>query len=264
MSKEIDDKAIREDLNATIVGSGGNYCPIVIRNAWHASGTFDKSDSTGGSNGATMRFQPELGDRANVGLDIVHKLLEPLKEKHPGVSIADLWNLAGVQAVKLAGGPNVPFSYGRTDIDASEAESKCTTMRLPPPVKDATTMRKIFYRMGLDDRGIVALSGAHTLGRCNKTRSGFDGPWTKDPLKFNNQYYKNLLEIEWTMREWDGPPQYTDPSGELMMLITDIELIKDPAFLVIVKEYAADEQLFFKDFADAFGKLLSLGCPVKH
>ena len=37
---------------------------------------------------------------------------------------------------------------------------------------------------------IVALSGAHTVGECHLDRSGFDGPWTEEPLKFDNTYFK--------------------------------------------------------------------------
>ena len=84
----VDEKALIAEVDSTIVSDKGNYCPIVIRNAWHASGTFDKADSTGGSDGATMRFEPELSDRANVGLTIVHDLLAPIKEKFPDVSLA--------------------------------------------------------------------------------------------------------------------------------------------------------------------------------
>jgi cytochrome c peroxidase len=32
----------------------------LIRLAWHAAGTYDKESKTGGSNGATMRFSPEV------------------------------------------------------------------------------------------------------------------------------------------------------------------------------------------------------------
>lgn len=34
-------------------------------------------------------------------------------------------------------------------------------------------LREVFYRMGLDDKDIVLLSGAHTLGRCRPSNSGF-------------------------------------------------------------------------------------------
>ncbi len=37
----------------------------------------------------------------------------------------------------------------------------------------ATHLRNVFYRMGLTDQEIVALSGAHTLGRAYPSRSGF-------------------------------------------------------------------------------------------
>jgi len=46
-----------------------------------------------------------------------------------------------------------------------------------------------------------------------------------------------------------------------MMLPTDMVLVQDPKFRPIVEEYARDEQIFFKDFAIAFGKLIALGCP---
>jgi len=44
-----------------------------------------------------------------------------------------------------------------------------------------------------------------------------------------------------------------------MMLPSDLVLTKDPAFAEWAKKYKADEELFFKDFAGAFGKLLALG-----
>lgn len=83
--------------------------------AWHAAGTFDKRDGSGGSDGAHMRFAPECNDDANAGLSIVRDLLKPVKAKHPTLSIADLWTLAGASAVGWLGGPAVPHKLGRTD-----------------------------------------------------------------------------------------------------------------------------------------------------
>ena len=62
-------------------------------------------------------------------------------------------------------------------------------------------------------------------------------------------------------KPWDGPEQYEDSTAKLMMLPSDIALIKDPKFRRWVEVYAKDEEKFFKDFAAAFGKLLALGCP---
>jgi hypothetical protein len=33
----------------------GSLAPVLVRLAWHASGTYDKADNSGGSNYATMR-----------------------------------------------------------------------------------------------------------------------------------------------------------------------------------------------------------------
>ena len=44
------------------------------------------------------------------------------------------------------------------------------------PQKTAAALRKdVFYRMGFNDREIVALSGAHALGRCHPDASGYTG-----------------------------------------------------------------------------------------
>lgn len=55
------------------------------------------------------------------------------------------------------------------------------------------------------------------------------------------------------------PFQYESPDGALMMLPTDIALITDPKLKQIVSEYAADQDLFFRDFAKDFATLLELG-----
>lgn len=59
----------------------GSYGPVLVRLAWHASGTFDKETGTGGSNGATMRFAPEGDHGANAGLKAARDFLEPVKRK---------------------------------------------------------------------------------------------------------------------------------------------------------------------------------------
>ena len=45
----------------------GSIGPVLVRLAWHASGTYDVTTKTGGSDGATMRFTPEAAFGANAG-----------------------------------------------------------------------------------------------------------------------------------------------------------------------------------------------------
>ncbi|KAJ3339809.1 L-ascorbate peroxidase 3 [Gonapodya sp. JEL0774] len=239
----------------------GSLGPVFVRLAWHASGTYDKHTKSGGSEGATMRFAPEKTDPANAGLDKARAFLEPIKAKHPWISLGDLWTLAGVVAVEGMGGPTIPWTPGR--VDKPEKGIKAADVppngRLPDASQGASHIRDVFYRMGFDDRDIVALSGAHTLGRCHTDRSGFSGPWTYSPTRFSNQYFIQLVNNTWTVKKWDGPLQYEDPTGELMMLPTDLALIQDPKMKPIVEKYAKDRAAFFADFARAFGKLLELG-----
>ena len=59
----------------------GSYGPVLLRLAWHASGTYDTETKTGGSNGATMRFSPEADHGANAGLKVARDFIEPVKRK---------------------------------------------------------------------------------------------------------------------------------------------------------------------------------------
>ncbi|MCJ1225727.1 heme peroxidase [Toensbergia leucococca] len=61
----------------------GSYGPVLVRLAWHCSGTYDKETNTGGSNGATMRFAPEGDHGANAGLKAARDFMDPIKRKPP-------------------------------------------------------------------------------------------------------------------------------------------------------------------------------------
>jgi len=73
-----------------------------------------------------------------------------------------------------------------------------------------------------------------------------------------------LKNVAWEEGCIDGATcknnQYRNKDGKnLMMLPTDIALVKDASFKTYVDKYASDEKLFFKDFSTAFSTLLELG-----
>ncbi len=264
-----DEAKVRADIKKIIEDSeekradGTSIGPTLVRLAWHASGTYSAKDKTGGSNGSTMRMEPECAWGANAGLGIARDALAPLAAKH-GMSHADIWTLAGAVAIEAMGGPVIPWKKGRTD------SAKPTTVpdgRLPNAdsgsrKNDAAHIREIFGRMGFSDREIVALCGAHAVGRCHTDASGYSGPWTFAETTFSNEYFRLLLTEKWTPKKWSGPAQFEDKTGKIMMLPADLALIEDAEFRKWVEAYAKDEALFFADFAAAFSKLMSLGCNL--
>ncbi|KAG6675106.1 hypothetical protein I3843_15G079400 [Carya illinoinensis] len=254
-------KGAREDIKAILKTS---FChPILVRLGWHDAGTYNKNiqewPQRGGANGS-LRFEPELKHAANAGLVNALKLIQPIKDKYPGVTYADLFQLASATAIEEAGGPKIPMKYGRVDVTAP---TDCPEEgRLPDagPPSPADHLREVFYRMGLSDKEIVALSGAHTLGRSRPERSGWgkpetkytkDGPgapggqsWTVQWLKFDNSYFKDIKQRR---------------DEDLLVLPTDAVLFEDPSFKVYAEKYAEDQEAFFKDYAEAHAKLSNLG-----
>lgn len=168
------------------------------------------------------------------------------------------------------GGPTIEFMGGRSD---AVSESACPPEgRLPnaqagdapadtEKTAEATAahVRAIFYRMGFNDQEIVALLGAHAMGRCHVEASGYWGPWTRAPTTFSNDYFTQLLENDWTLKNWDGPEQYETAEGDIMMLPADMVLVQDLDFMEWAETYAADYEQFAVDFASAFKKLTEFG-----
>ncbi|OWM90127.1 hypothetical protein CDL15_Pgr006448 [Punica granatum] len=254
-------KSAKEDIKDLLKTT---FChPILVRLGWHDAGTYNKNieewPKRGGANGS-LRFEIELKHAANAGLVNALKLLQPIKDRYSGVTYADLFQLASATAVEESGGPKIPMKYGRVDVSGPE---ECPEEgRLPDagPPSPANHLRDVFYRMGLNDQEIVALSGAHTLGRSRPERSGWgkpetkytkDGPgapggqsWTVQWLKFDNFYFKDIK----AKRDED-----------LLVLPTDAVLFEDPSFKVYAEKYAVDQEAFFKDYAEAHAKLSNLG-----
>jgi len=238
-----------------------NCGPILIRLSWHDAGV---CDGKSGCPNAAMRLAGggEHDFAANAGLPTVAvPLLKDISDKYcPAfISYADLWVLAANVAIRLMGGPEVPTKYGRLDAKSASEGVESQQGRLPDGDKGIDHLRAIFHPKGFDDKGIVALSGAHTVGKCHADRSGFDGPWTEEPLKFDNSYFKDLLNKTYTPETTEkGNPQHRN--GKTIMLVSDLALLKDAAFKTHVQTYAEDEKAFFADFVQAWEQMQELGC----
>lgn len=185
-----------------------NCHPLMLRLAWSEAATFDRSihewPHCGGANG-TIRFDHELSHEVNAGISIALDTIRPVKEKYPLISWADLIQMAGALAVELLGGPKINMVYGRLDADDSiddyttdtdtesddgsdreidlpvkKPQRATLSSKIPvaiPPYPDGSNsadihMRNVFYRMGFTNKELVALMGAHTIGRAFQDRSG--------------------------------------------------------------------------------------------
>jgi catalase (peroxidase I) len=203
--------AVVEDIKALLTDSksffpaddlepqGPWYGGLMIRLAWHCSGSYRDSDGRGGCDGGRIRFDPELNWPDNANLNQALKLLEPIKEKYGSdLSWGDLIILSGNAAIEMAGGPILGFCGGRIDdadganslklgpSDEQEAIAPCVSINeqgrcqspLGPstmgliyvnpagpvgfegdPVASGVAIRDVFGRMGFNDRETVALIG---------------------------------------------------------------------------------------------------------
>ncbi|MBV9603381.1 MAG: hypothetical protein JOZ87_41970 [Chloroflexi bacterium] len=207
------------------------HAPAHLRLAFHDAGTYDRATGTGGAHG-TVHLTEELRRADNTGWgQPCMELIAEAKAAYPMVSWADLIALGGAAAVQKCGGPTIEIGLGRTD-----ATEVSPPHRLPGGYEGSDMLKRMFARMGLTPRDLVALSGAHTLGHTQRKA------FTEDPWVFSNAYFTQLVDRT-------GP----------QLLQTDTAIIDDPELRPYVELYARDESQFWADFADAFRRLTWLG-----
>jgi catalase-peroxidase len=174
----------------------------------------------------------------------------------------------------------------------------------PDPIAAARDIRETFARMAMNDEETVALiAGGHTFGKghgaadpskyvgaepegasleeqgfgwsnsfgsgkgVHTITSGLEGAWTKNPIKWDNNYFENLFAYEWVLtkspagaQQWTPKdasaavtvPDAHDPSKKHapVMFTTDLSLRMDPSYAKISKRFLENPQ----EFADAFAK----------
>jgi len=126
-------RAIRESIYDPDFYDDGTYGPMYVRLAIHGAATWDKTDQTGGLEGAAMRFKPEYSDAHNKFCkEVIKRQHELLKVPFPWASYADIQCLSSYVALECAHGPVIPFAPGRRDV----IEPKNLKESIPKPDGD--------------------------------------------------------------------------------------------------------------------------------
>ena len=212
---KVDLKALKADIEKVIKTSQewwpadwGTYGGLMIRLAWHASGTYRTVDGRGGAEGGQNRLEPQNSWPDNASLDKARRLLEPVKRKYGrSISWGDLIILAGNVALESMGFETLGFAGGRVDdweadntywgsetkwlaadkrFKDNKLESPLASVQMGliyvnpegpgashDPLAAAKHMRLSFGRMAMNDEEIVALvAGGHTLGKAHGAHKG--------------------------------------------------------------------------------------------
>eukprot|EP00933_Yihiella_yeosuensis_P074012 TRINITY_DN82829_c0_g1_i1.p1 TRINITY_DN82829_c0_g1~~TRINITY_DN82829_c0_g1_i1.p1 ORF type:complete len:376 (-),score=59.57 TRINITY_DN82829_c0_g1_i1:132-1259(-) len=260
------------DLALKSASSDPVIAPALLRLAFHDAGT-RRNRGEGGPNGS-VRF--ELSREENEGpslrkaLEIVRGLVEKCK-----VSWADAIAISGAAAVEATGGPVIDVSTGRKDTDVPDPVDK-----LPNPALTGSDIRTHFEQLGMTDEELVALCGAHTLGRwtsfldvspeclssegskfwtCTREQ-GRRLPFTDHPATFNSEYFETLLEWERRQKLPKPTKRYKDrveKSSPLNLLPSDVGLLFDKGLHAVVERFAQDKAAFFAAFSRAYLKLVA-------
>lgn len=215
--------------------------PKYLRLAFHDAGNYNVNTNLGGANGS-LRF--ELDREENIPLKPYFEKLDTIKKEIDSigvnVSYADIIAFAGAVAVYKTGGPKMYLKTGRTDSDSAGARIHFLSSDI-----NIKELLEKFSTMGFGAKDLVALSGAHTIGRANGL------PITEDLFRFSNSYYKNLLAFCNGMR-----------MENLGVLNSDIALLDFRETRSLIELYARDEITFFKEFAESYQKLSYLGQTI--
>ncbi|CAM8944115.1 unnamed protein product [Rhodiola kirilowii] len=201
-----------------------------------------------------------------LGFELIDQIKTEIENVCPEkVSCADILALSARDAVSFPFRRSLwPVFTGRRDgrvTVASEASSN-----LPSPFSNFTTLAQLFSRKGLDLDDLVALSGAHTLGRAHcgtfTRRLNFTGNNDIDPSL--DASYASFLKTQCPTPVNPATTVEMDPGSSLQfdtryysavvskkgLFQSDAALLTDPASADIVRKFQRGGS-FFSQFSES-------------
>ncbi|XP_047957416.1 peroxidase 40 [Salvia hispanica] len=208
---------------------------------------------------ASMVGEKSAAPNANSlrGFDVIDAIKAEIEYFCPQtVSCADILAIAARDAVVLSGGPAWEVEMGRKDsLIASKAAANNI---LPSPNSDLPTLMSKFQALGLSLQDLLALSGAHTMGkaRCSTFSARLNGGGPDINLEFL-QSLQQLCTVNTTLADLDHATPMTFDNRYFTNILSGEGLLPSDQALVggvdearaLVQSYAQDARVFYRDFA---------------
>ncbi|XP_030474604.1 peroxidase 40 [Syzygium oleosum] len=208
------------------------------------------------------------------GFEVVDAIKSDLETVCPRtVSCADILASAARDSVLLSGGPGWDVLMGRRD--SLGASRDAANNNIPAPNSTVEILVAKFQNAGLTLNDMVALSGAHTMGkaRCPTFRSRFAGSAISTGPKVNLDFLQSLQQLcsgpdsNSTLAELDlaTPATFDNQyyvnlvSGEGLLQSDQVLFTGDGRTRQIVESYAVDPMTFFEDFKRSMVRMGNLG-----
>ncbi|KEH29223.1 class III peroxidase [Medicago truncatula] len=221
----------------------------------------------------TPTFKGEQNARPNAnslrGYEIIESVKAQLELLCPNVvSCADILALAARDSVVALGGPNWLVRLGRRD--STTADFNAANSDLPSPFLDLDGLIAAFKKKGFTAEEMVALSGAHTIGKakCGLIRnriyneSNIDPNYAKSLQAFlpcpKSGGDNNLASLDATTPNFFDNAYYRNLLNKKGLLHSDQQLYNGGSTDYKVSAYANNPLLFSIDFANAMIKMGNL------
>ncbi|KAL2341525.1 hypothetical protein Fmac_009465 [Flemingia macrophylla] len=212
------------------------------------------------------------------GLDVVNQIKTEIEKACPGiVSCADILALAAEISSDLASGPTWDVPLGRRD--SLTANQTLASDNLPGPSSTLDQLKsKFITNQNLNITDLVALSGAHTIGRAqckffvdrlyNFNSTGNPDSTLNTTLLASLQVIcpnggtgTNLTNLDLTTPDTFDSNYYSNLQLQNGLLQSDQELFNstDADTIALVNSFSSNQTLFFENFKASMIKMGNLG-----